>query len=147
MKIFLDANYLIYLKYCADDSLFDWILSLHSQLMKKVHEGILSAFVNVLVLDEVYWILHRKYQKSWQEINDYMDRVLMGLNIATLNDSDFTNMQRFVVDFNMQPSDALHASTILRHGIDIILSEDSRFDRLPFCDRVWKEKNDKLLLR
>ncbi len=51
-----------------------------------------------------------------------------------------------MVDYNLQPSDALHATTVLRNGIDIILAEDSIFDKLPFCLRAWQHLNEKMLL-
>ncbi len=145
-KVFLDANYIIYLNYCADDSLFDWLLSTHSRMVNAVNNGTISLFVNVLVLDEVARILHKKYHRPWQEVNEFFDRILVGMTIASLTEIDFVNMKRFMVDYNLQPSDALHASTVLKNGIDIILSEDSSFDKLPFCLRAWQHLNEKMLL-
>jgi len=36
MKVFLDANYVIYLKYAESDEVFDYCVGLYSQLPEKI---------------------------------------------------------------------------------------------------------------
>ena len=53
MKIFLDSSYLIYLGYSMSDEIFNYVTNF---LRESVERGD-RLFVNMIVVDEVLWIL------------------------------------------------------------------------------------------
>ena len=101
MKEFLDACYIIYLKYAEDDEIFEFCLD----LLKKLEEH--DIFVNVAVLNEVVWILKKKYGIDLNEIFDFLDRFMALVNIIPLDSEDYENMKEFMLKYNLKPSDAV----------------------------------------
>ena len=67
--MFLDACYIIYLKYAEDEEIFEFCID----LLKKLEEY--DVFVNVAVLNEVVWILKKKYDVDLREIFDFLDKI------------------------------------------------------------------------
>jgi len=82
MKVFLDACYIIYLKYAENDEIFEFCID----LLKKL-EG-QDVFVNVAVLNEVAWILKKRYGVDLKEIFDFLDRFMDLVNIIPLDSED-----------------------------------------------------------
>lgn len=70
MKVFLDSCYIIYLKYAEDDEIFEFCIDLLKKLEKH------DVFVNVAVLNEVVWILKKKYGVDLKEIFYFLDRFM-----------------------------------------------------------------------
>ena len=63
-KVFLDANHIIYLKYAEDDKIYEYCM----ELLKKLDEY--EPITNMVVIDEVVWILWKKYSLDKAEIFD-----------------------------------------------------------------------------
>jgi len=70
LKVFLDANYIIYLKYSQSDEIFNYCIDL---LKKLENYGLLT---NIAVVNEIIWILNRKYGVDLSEVFEFLDRVL-----------------------------------------------------------------------
>ena len=51
-RIFLDANYIIYLRYAEDDRIYEYCV----ELLRKLDEY--ESLTNMVVIDEVVWILY-----------------------------------------------------------------------------------------
>jgi len=124
MKVFLDSCYIIYLKYAEDDEIFEFCID----LLKKLEEH--DTFINVAVLNEVVWILKKKYGVDLNEIFDFIDRFTDLVNIIPLDSEDYENMKEFMLRYNLKPSDALHVSSMKKGGIKTVVSEDPDFDKV-----------------
>ncbi len=131
MKVFLDSCYIIYLKYAEDDEIFEFCID----LLKKLEEH--DVFVNVAVLNEVVWILKKKYGVDLNEIFDFLDRFTNFVNIIPLDSEDYENMKEFMLRYNLKPSDALHVSSMKKGGIKTVVSEDPDFDKVEWIRRIW----------
>jgi hypothetical protein len=136
MKIFLDANYLIYLKYSESDEIFDYCVN----LLRKIEKY--DLVTNMLAIDEVIWILNRKYIIELDEVFEYLDRLLSFLRVVPIEAEDYDLMKEFMLGYNLKPSDSLHLSSMRRHGVSVIVSEDSDFDRVDWVKRVWIGRGD-----
>ncbi|KAF5432923.1 hypothetical protein C5S36_07610 [Candidatus Methanophagaceae archaeon] len=135
-KIFLDANYIIYLRYAEDDKIYEYCL----ELLKKVDEY--EPITNIIVIDEVVWILWNKYGIDKSEIFEFIDRIVEFLTIIPLDDEDYKRLKELMFNYGLKPSDALHVSTMSKAKTSYIITEDGEFDSVEWIKRIWwgKEK-------
>ena len=133
MKIFLDSSYLIYLGYSMSDEIFNYVTNF---LRESVERGD-RLFVNMIVVDEVLWILTKKYKVPLSEALELMDRLMPLIEVIPLDYMDYDDMRRIMMNYGLKPSDALHVASMRKAGIKHIVSEDKEFDKIPWIKRTW----------
>lgn len=133
MKLFLDSSYIIYLRYAESDEVAEYTGS----LLKKAVESGTKLLVNMIVIDEVLWILTRKYQISLSEVMEFIDKLLPLLDVVPLDYLDYDEMKKAMVNYGLKPSDALHSASMSKTKTAHIVSEDKEFDKVPWVKRVW----------
>jgi len=135
-KIFLDANYIIYLRYAEDDKIYEYCL----ELLKKVDEY--EPITNIIVINEVVWILWNKYGIDKSKIFEFIDRIVEFLTIIPLDEEDYKRLKELMLNYGLKPSDALHVSTMSKAKTSYIITEDGEFDSVEWIKRIWlgKEK-------
>ena len=133
MKIFLDSSYLIYLGYSISDEIFNYVTNF---LRESVERGD-RLFVNMIVVDEVLWILTKKYKVPLSEAFELMDRLMPLIEVIPLDYMDYDDMRRIMMNYGLKPSDALHVASMRKAGIKHIVSEDKEFDKIPWIKRTW----------
>lgn len=138
MKVFLDANYIIYLKYSESDEVFEYCID----LLKKLER--FEPITNIAVINEVVWILRRKYGIEPEEIFEFLDKFSDFVEFVPLEAEDYELMKDFILRYNLKPSDALHVSSMKRSGAKLIVSEDPEFDRVEWIKRVWLDRREAL---
>lgn len=130
MKVFLDANYIIYLKYSENDEIFNYCTNLLKEL------GGHDLLINIIVINEIVWILRRKYGIGLEEIFEFLDRFLDFVRVVPLEAEDYELMKEFMLKYNLKPSDALHVTSMRRSGANYIVSEDPDFDKVEWVKRI-----------
>jgi predicted nucleic acid-binding protein len=135
-KVFLDANYIIYMKYAEDDEIYEYCV----ELLKKLDEY--EPITNMVVIDEVVWILWKKYSIDKAEIFEFLDRMVEFLIIIPLEEGDYKRMEQFMLNYGLKPSDALHVSTMSKRKTSYIISEDGEFDSVEWIKRIWLGKEE-----
>jgi len=133
LKIFLDSSYLIYLGYSMSDEIFNYVTNF---LRESVERGD-RLFVNMIVVDEVLWILTKKYKVPLSEAFELMDRLMPLIEVIPLDYMDYDDMRRIVMNYGLKPSDALHVASMRKAGIKHIVSENKEFDKIPWIKRTW----------
>jgi len=133
LKIFLDSSYLIYLGYSMSDEIFNYVTNF---LRESVERGD-RLFVNMIVVDEVLWILTKKYKVPLSEAFELMDRLMPLIEVIPLDYMDYDDMRRIMMNYGLKPSDALHVASMRKAGIKHIVSEDKEFDKIPWIKRTW----------
>ena len=133
MKFFLDSSYLIYLRYSMSDEIFNYVTNF---LRESVERGD-RLFVNMIVVDEVLWILTKKYKVPLSEALELMDRLMPLIEVIPLDYMDYDDMRRIMMNYGLKPSDALHVASMCKAGIKHIVSEDKEFDKIPWIKRTW----------
>ena len=133
MKIFLDSSYLIYLGYSMSDEIFNYV----TNFLRESAERGDRLFVNMIVVDEVLWILTKKYKVPLSEAFELMDRLMPLIEVIPLDYMDYDDMRRIVMNYGLKPSDALHVASMRKAGIKHIVSEDKEFDKIPWIKRTW----------
>ncbi|RLI85002.1 MAG: PIN domain nuclease [Archaeoglobales archaeon] len=135
LKVFLDANYIIYLKYSQSDEIFNYCIDL---LKKLENYGLLT---NIAVVNEIIWILNRKYGVDLSEVFEFLDRVLDFVTVISLGREDYEVVKEIMLRYKLKPSDAMHVASMKKAGVKHIVSEDPDFDRVEWIKRVWVGKD------
>ena len=133
-RIFLDANYIIYLRYAEDDKIYEYCV----ELLRKLDEY--ESLTNMVVIDEVVWILWKRYRIDKAEIFEFLDRIIEFLTIIALDEEDYKRMRELMLNYGLKPSDALHVSTMSKTKTSYIISEDGEFDSVEWIKRIWLGK-------
>lgn len=133
MKIFLDSSYLIYLRYSDSDEIFNYAVGFLRESVKRKDR----LFVNMIVIDEILWILTRKYKVPLNEVFELIDWLIPLLEVIPIDYMDYEAMKEAMVNHKLKPSDALHVASMRKAGIKHIVSEDEEFDKIPWVRRVW----------
>jgi len=132
MKVFVDANLLIYLNVPMPEEQARLVESFWEDLLRE-HE----LFTNLLVLDEVVYVSRRKYGVQQEETLEFVDRaVLSHVELLPMGAELYPLFKHYVASFGLKPSDALLAATVKRYGLDAIASEDPDFDKAGIR-RIW----------
>ena len=138
LRLFLDSSYLIYLRYSESDQVFDYVTNF---LRESVERGD-RLFVNMVVVDEVLWILTKKYKIPLGETLELMDRLMPLLEVIPIDYTDYDIMKKTMASYGLKPSDALHIASMNKAGIKHIVSEDEEFDKIPWIKRIWLNTAD-----
>ena len=132
MRVFADASLFVYLNVPMPDE--------HARLVDSFWRSLLTeheVFTNLLVLDEVVYVSRRKYGVEEKETLEFVDQaILPHVELLPIGADLYQLFKLYVVEFGLRPSDALHAATIRRYGLDAIASEDRDFDRAGI-KRIW----------
>ena len=133
LRIFLDSSYLIYLRYSESDQIFNYVTS----FLRESFERGDRLFVNMIVVDEVLWILTRKYKIPLNEVLELMDQLMPLLEVIPIDYTDYDVMRKTMMNYGLKPSDALHIASMNKAEIKHIVSEDEEFDKIPWIKRIW----------
>ncbi|RLI37950.1 hypothetical protein DRO55_00110 [Candidatus Bathyarchaeota archaeon] len=91
----------------------------------------------MIVIDEVLWILTKKYKIPLSEVLELVDRLIPLLEVIPLDYTDYDVTRKTVMNYGLKPSDALHITSMNKAGIKRIVSEDEEFDKIPWIKRIW----------
>jgi predicted nucleic acid-binding protein len=129
LKIFIDANLLIYLNVGSTEEILDlWttILTRH------------KPYTNPLVLDETIWVSQRKYNVDYKDTIEFIDQeILPYTKILPIGEEEYAIATRTILEYDLKPSDAIHIATMTTNKITLIASEDNDFDKIPGITRIW----------
>ena len=133
LRLFLDSSYLIYLRYSESDQIFNYVTNFLKESIKRGDR----LFVNMIVVDEVLWILTKKYKIPLDEVLELTDQLMPLLEVIPVDYTDYDVMRKTMMKYGLKPSDALHIASMNKAGIKHIVSEDEEFDKIPSIKRIW----------
>ena len=133
LRLFLDSSYLIYLRYSESDQIFNYVTNFLKESIKRGDR----LFVNMIVVDEVLWILTKKYKIPLDEALELTDQLMPLLEVIPVDYTDYDVMRKTMMKYGLKPSDALHIASMNKAGIKHIISEDEEFDKIPWIRRIW----------
>lgn len=133
MKLFIDANLLVYLLTKTPDEA-KRLVEFYADLVEE-H----TLYTDPLVLDETVHVSKKKYKVPYDTSIQFIDeKVLPYVNVLSLTVLDYLTAKELILKYNLRPSDALHVATIQNNGLQAIVSENEDFDKLPL-KRIWLE--------
>ncbi len=135
MRVFLDANLLIYVNTLISDQ-NSRLEEFYTSLLKE------DLFTNLPVIDETLYLSSSKYHVSYQLTFEFIKgTVLPFASIIPMEESDISTMERYLTRYRIKPSDAIHLACMEKAGITNIASEDEEFDKIKEIKRIWIPKS------
>jgi len=130
LKTFLDSSFLIYMNTMTNDK-----RRRIEELFKKLLEE--PLFINMLVVDEVLYV-SRKYGLQYDvTLNFLRSIVLPYTEIIPIEEEDVKPVEKYLLKYDLKPSDAIHLATMEKVGANHIVTEDEDFDRVKEVKRIW----------
>ena len=125
MNKFLDTN--IFLRRLeGDKSSID--------LLNMVEVGNETYFVSAIVISEIVWVLGSSYERSKQQIVDYINTLLSVRNLKVVCEYDVRRSISLFGSLNIKYNDCVVAATM--SSGDMIISFDHDFNKLTDITRV-----------
>ena len=131
MKVFLDSSFLIYLNTLRGNE-------------RKSIEGLFRSllgetlFTNLLVVDELLYVSKRRYGFPHEVTLDFFQNlVLPYTEILPIEEEDVGPMRKYLLKYNLKPSDAIHLATMEKAGTNNIVTEDEELGKIPGIKRIW----------
>jgi predicted nucleic acid-binding protein len=135
VRVFIDANLLIYLNTISD---YRNRLAYEAFYLDLLVNN--KAYIDVLVLDELLWVSWRKYNVPYFVTLDFINKVVKPyVTILPLGEGEFEEAANLIKEYSIKPSDAFHIAVMKTHNISTIASEDREFDKIGGIKRVWLE--------
>ena len=132
MKVFLDANLLIYLNTTPGEKRgryddFYTELAANNRL-----------YTDALVLDELLIISSKRYNVPYQVTAKFIDdAVLPYAEVLPLGLNEYRASIEAMGEAHMKPSDPLHVASMRLNGVAAIASEDRGLDATSNINRIW----------
>ena len=57
--------------------------------------------------------------------------------ILSLGEEEYDNAEKILVEYDLKPSDALHLGAMVNNNINLVISEDREFNKVPTIKRLW----------
>ena len=131
MKIFLDANFLIYMNTMLGDERRD-IEKLYRKLLEE------TLFTNVLVVDEVLYVSRKRYGLPYNVTLNFLRNIVSPyIEIIPISEEDIKPVEKYLLKYDLKPSDAIHLATMEKVGVSHIVSEDEGLDKVKEVKRIW----------
>ncbi|OYT31017.1 MAG: PIN domain nuclease [Thermofilum sp. ex4484_79] len=133
MKVFIDANLLIYLNTLRTLEKRVIYEDYYLKLLSKY-----KAYTDVLVLDEVIYVSWRKYRVPYETSISFIESIVLPfVEILSLGENESGKAIEILREYRIKPSDALHVASMVLNGIPRIASEDSEYDKIDEIARIW----------
>ena len=130
-KLFLDANLVIYLNTVTGEE---------RPTIDRFFKALLRErlFANMLVLDETLYVSKRRYAVPYAMTIEFLRRAFLPYTeIIPIAEEDLQATERYLTEYDVKPSDAIHLATMDKLGITSIVSEDEELDAVKGIRRVW----------
>lgn len=132
MKAFIDAPLFVYL-----NTLTDGVRNLYEGFYLDVLSRY-KPYTDVLVLDELIYISKKKYGIPYDVSIEFIETsILPYVTIISLGEEEYRQAIKFLLEYNLKPSDTLHLGAMVSNNITLIITEDSEFDVVSQIKRLW----------
>ena len=99
-----------------------------------------TLYTDVLVLGELIYVSKRKYGVPYEVTLEFIESIVLPYVIVLpLGVDEYNHARRFMLDFGLKLSDALHLWVMASNRIQAIVAEDTDFDKVKEVKRIWLE--------
>jgi uncharacterized protein len=136
MRIFLDANLLIYLNASMEESRLRYD-DFYTELTSNNR-----LYTNDLVLDELLYISKKKFNVPYPASLEFIENVVLPfVEVLELGLPEYRTSTEIIMKTHLKPSDALHIASMRLNNISTIASEDRELDNAENINRIWIPTN------
>ena len=133
MKVFIDANLLVYLNTLTTEEIRRPYESFYLNLAVE-HR----MYTDALVLDEVIYISKKRYLVPYVTTLSFIESIVLPyITILPLSEAEYNEAAKIIEKYNVKPSDALHIGAMRTNDINVAASEDEELDRIEEIKRIW----------
>lgn len=133
MKVFIDANLLVYLNTVTELASRVMYEDFYLRLLTRY-----KAYTDVLVLDELIYVSHRRYGVPYDVTLEFVESIVRPyVAMLPIGEEEFDQAVRVIREYGLKPSDAIHVGVMRANGIELVASEDRDFERVGGLKRVW----------
>ncbi len=131
MKVYLDANFFVFIRMDKTQK-----GDKAGGILKDIVEGKKEAVTSTLALDEVMWTFIKNKRK--EEIRNFLEELYQVPHLTITTGSTLLPLRAidFIERYNLKPRDACHLAIMQEEHIEVIVSDDSDFDRVKFIKRI-----------
>jgi len=137
LKAFLDSSFLVYLNTMTSDGR----KSLDELFRNLLQE---QLYINMLIVDEVLYISRKQGLPYSVTLNFLRAIILPYAEIAPIEEEDLKPAEKYLLNYSLKPSDAIHLATMEKVGASHIVTEDEDFDKVKEVKRIWLNTNTNL---
>lgn len=96
-----------------------------------------KPYTDVLVLDELIYISKKKYGVPYDVSIEFIESsILPYVTVVSLGEEEYRQAIKFLLEYNLEPSDTLHLEVMASNNITLIITEDSEFDAVHQIKRL-----------
>ncbi|MBW6517492.1 MAG: type II toxin-antitoxin system VapC family toxin [ANME-2 cluster archaeon] len=130
---YLDSNLIIY-AILDDTDIGDW----SRQVLERIQNEEMPACTSYLTFDEVFYKINKVkgIDIAIQNLEAFL--TLPNMRFIDVDDSVIWKSLELIREYRILPRDAIHASTALIAGAEMIYSQDTDFDDIKGLKRKWK---------
>ena len=133
MKVFIDANLLVYLNTLTTEEIRRPYESFYLNLAVE-HR----MYTDALVLDEVIYISKKRYLVPYVTTLSFIESIVLPyITVLPLSEAEYNEAAKIIEKYNVKPSDALHIGAMRTNDINVAASEDEELDRIEKIKRIW----------
>lgn len=82
--------------------------------------------------------MSRKYGVAYDVTLDFLKSIILPYTeVVPVDEEDFKPIGKYLVKYNLKPSEAIHLATMEKVGVGSIVSEDEDFDKVKEVKRIW----------
>lgn len=130
--IYLDTNVFLY-PHIGNDSTSSACI----KILEKAMSEEIKAATSVLTWDEFQHAIKKRLQDREKAVELSKDFLSMpNITFFEANKEVIEKAQKLTEEYNLDPRDAIHASTALVNGIKEIISDDPDFDKVKEIKRI-----------
>ena len=105
-------------------------------LLQRVQDGKDECCSSALTFDEIVYVVGKHRNLELGRIAGEAFLELQGLDIIPVDEKLLHDTARLIRIYNLKPRDAIHASSALLRGVQVMVSTDSDFDKVKELKRV-----------
>jgi len=133
MKVFIDANLLVYLNTVTELASRVMYEDFYLRLLTRY-----KAYTDALVLDELIYVSHKRYSVPYDVTLEFIESIVRPyVAILPIGEEEYDWAARVIREHGLKPSDAIHVGVMRANGIGLIASEDRDFEKVEGLKRVW----------
>jgi predicted nucleic acid-binding protein len=99
-----------------------------ARILRKIESDEFSAYTSALTWDEVVWVVRKTFGKEDSIESGRKLLQFPNLKFIEVGDSIIAKSQSLIEKYQLKPRDAIHCSSAISKGINLLLSDDPDFD-------------------
>jgi predicted nucleic acid-binding protein len=95
------------------------------------------VYTDVLVLDELIYVSRKKYGIPYELSIEFVESIVLPyVTLIDVGEEEYNHAVEAMKE-GLRPSKVIHIGAMRSNGVELIITEDSDFDRVKGIKRIW----------